>query len=88
MFCVLLYIWTPLLAIYGTFNAGMHTIECLATTYVPSKLILCVSLLTYRVCETVIDVEYPLIEGQLKAIDHQLERAISELNWSSEGRVR
>lgn len=37
--------------------------------------------------ETVIDVEYPLIEGQLKAIDHQLERAISELNWTSDGMI-
>ena len=37
--------------------------------------------------ETVIDVEYPLIADQLKAIDHQLERAISELNWTSEGKI-
>ena len=38
--------------------------------------------------ETVLDVEYPLIEGQLNAIDVQLERAISELNWTSEGNMR
>ena len=38
-----------------------------------------------RVHDTVIDVEYPLIEGCLKAIDKQLGRAITELNWTSEG---
>jgi len=38
-----------------------------------------------RVRETILDVEQPLIEGQLRAIDEQLERAISELNWTSEG---
>ena len=38
--------------------------------------------------ETVLDVEYPLIEGQLNDIDVQLERAISELNWTSEGNMR
>ena len=32
-----------------------------------------------------IDVEFPLIEVQLKAIDQQLERAITDLNWISEG---
>lgn len=38
--------------------------------------------------ETVLDVEYPLIEGQLNDIDVQLERAISELNWTSESNIR
>ena len=38
-----------------------------------------------RVRETVLDVEYPLIEGQLQSIDNQIERAISELNWTSDG---
>ena len=37
--------------------------------------------------ETILDVEYPLIEGQLNDIDVQLDRAISELNWTSEGKV-
>lgn len=37
-----------------------------------------------RVRETILDVEYPLIEGQLQSIDDQIERAISELNWTSE----
>ena len=32
-----------------------------------------------------IDVEFPLIEAQLKAIDQQLEQAITDLNWISEG---
>jgi dynein heavy chain len=35
--------------------------------------------------ETLLDVEYPLVEGQLKDLDEQLERAIAELNWTSEG---
>ena len=35
--------------------------------------------------DTVIEVEYPLIEAQLGAIDDQLERAIGELNWTTEG---
>ena len=38
-----------------------------------------------KVHETILDVEQPLIAGQLAAIDGQLERAISELNWTSEG---
>lgn len=38
-----------------------------------------------RVHEIILDVEQPLIAGQLAAIDGQLERAISELNWTSEG---
>lgn len=37
--------------------------------------------------ETVLDVEYPLIEGQLNDIDVQLEQAISELNWTSESNI-
>jgi len=36
--------------------------------------------------ETILDVEYPLIEGQLNDIDVQLERAISEMNWTSDGK--
>ena len=28
--------------------------------------------------------EYPLIEGQLNALDVQLDRAITSLNWKSE----
>lgn len=38
-----------------------------------------------RVRRTVLEVEYPLIESQLATIDQQLERAIAELNWTSEG---
>ena len=38
-----------------------------------------------KVHEIILDVEQPLIAGQLAAIDGQLERAISELNWTSEG---
>lgn len=35
--------------------------------------------------ETILDVEYPLIEQQLLDIDKQLERAIAEINWTSSG---
>ena len=35
--------------------------------------------------ETVIEVEYPLVESQLKELDEQLEKAILQLNWTSEG---
>lgn len=38
-----------------------------------------------NVRETILDVEYPLIEQQLLDIDQQLERAIAELNWTSSG---
>ena len=38
-----------------------------------------------NVRETILDVEYPLIEQQLLDIDQQLERAITELNWTSSG---
>ena len=37
-----------------------------------------------RVRDTILDVEYPLIESQLKSIDEQLERGISELNWTDQ----
>ena len=36
--------------------------------------------------ETVIEVEYPLVESQLKELDEQLEKAIHQLNWTSEGK--
>lgn len=38
-----------------------------------------------QVRESILDVEYPLIEFQLSDIDKQLERAISQLNWTSDG---
>ena len=38
-----------------------------------------------QVRETIMDVEYALIEEQLKDIDQQLEKAISGLTWTSEG---
>lgn len=34
---------------------------------------------------SVIEVESPLIESQLEELDKVLERAISELNWTSDG---
>ena len=40
---------------------------------------------TSRVRETVIEVEYSLVESQLKELDEQLEKAIHHLNWTSEG---
>ena len=48
---------------------------------------ICTLLLLYyfRVRETVIEVEYPLVESQLKELDEQLEKAIHQLNWTSEG---
>ena len=38
-----------------------------------------------KVRETVLEVEYPLIEGQLEQIDVQLQKAEKDLNWNSEG---
>ena len=38
-----------------------------------------------KVRKTVLEVEFPLIEGQLQEIDQQLERAEKTLNWNSEG---
>ena len=35
--------------------------------------------------ETVIEVEYPLVDAQLKELDEELEKAINQLNWTSEG---
>ena len=35
--------------------------------------------------ETLLDVEYPLVEGQLKDLDEQLEKAVTDLNWTSQG---
>lgn len=41
-----------------------------------------------RVQNNVIAVEYALIEGNLKAIDEQLEKAMDGLNWTSQGMYR
>ena len=38
-----------------------------------------------RIMDTVIDVEAPLIDDELKSIDVILEKSIVELNWNSEG---
>lgn len=38
-----------------------------------------------KVRRTVLEVEFPLIEGQLQDIDVQLEQAEKSLNWESEG---
>jgi hypothetical protein len=38
-----------------------------------------------RVRETVLEVEFPLIEGQLEEIDQQLKRAEKDLSWNSDG---
>ena len=37
-----------------------------------------------KVRKTVLEVEYPLIEGQLEEIDIQLEKAEESLNWQNE----
>ena len=36
----------------------------------------------------VLDVEYPLIESHLSKIDEHMERALTELNWTSSGKVQ
>ena len=38
-----------------------------------------------QVRESVLEVEYPLIEGQFKDIDEQLKKAEAELNWTTDG---
>ena len=38
-----------------------------------------------KVRKNVLEVEYPLVEGQLQEIDVQLEQAEKQLNWNSEG---
>jgi len=37
--------------------------------------------------ETVLEVEYPIIEGQLQAIDTQLLQAEESLDWQTEGKL-
>lgn len=39
-----------------------------------------------KVRETLLDVEFPLVEGQLLNIDNQLEQAEKSLNWNSDGK--
>ena len=39
-----------------------------------------------QIKETILDVEEPLIETQMKVINEQLEKAISHLNWTSDGK--
>ena len=38
-----------------------------------------------QIRETILDVEYPLIEQQLRDIDLEIEKAIGNLNWTSSG---
>ena len=38
-----------------------------------------------KVRETLLDVEFPLVDGQLQEIDSQLQQAETTLNWNSEG---
>lgn len=39
-----------------------------------------------KVRNTILEVEFPLVEGQLQDIDVQLEQAEKSLNWESHGR--
>ena len=39
-----------------------------------------------KVRKTVLEVEFPLVEGQLDEIDVQLKQAEESLNWENEGR--
>ena len=39
-----------------------------------------------QVRDTILDVEYPLIEQQLQNIDEEIEKAVAKLNWTSEGK--
>lgn len=41
-----------------------------------------------KVRKTILEVEYPLIEGQLEEIDVQLEKAEESLSWQSDGKHR
>ena len=41
--------------------------------------------LLLQVRQETLEVEFPLIEGQLDEIDQKLQRALQELNWNSEG---
>lgn len=38
-----------------------------------------------KVRETILDVEYPLIEQELRGIDEKLDQAINDINWTSDG---
>ena len=38
-----------------------------------------------QVRETILDVEYPLIDQQLRDIDQEIQKAMEKLNWTSSG---
>ena len=38
-----------------------------------------------KVRETILDVEYPLIEQELRGIDDRLNQAMNSINWTSDG---
>lgn len=40
-----------------------------------------------KIHQTIREVEFPLIEGQLSEIDTQLQRAENDLKWNSQGIV-
>jgi len=41
----------------------------------------------YQVRNTILDVEYPLIEGQLQGIDDKLMKAEKDLSWKGDGKL-
>lgn len=40
-----------------------------------------------KILQTILEVEYPLVQGQLQAIDIQLREAEETLNWKTEGEL-
>ena len=57
---------------------------CEGVSWSPQNLDVTVVLYN-QVRETILDVEYPLVESQLARIDQQLVKAVSQLNWTSDG---
>lgn len=66
------------------YNRYVHLYACLRIIYSckhPCFLFYC------RVRDCVLAVEYPLIECKLSSIDQDMDRALSELNWTHNGRM-
>ena len=40
-----------------------------------------------KIRQTVLEVEFPIIEGQLVALDTMLDKAENEIDWTNEGRI-
>lgn len=94
---IITYIWFQLVAVlrevkYLEIRSSEEIPPSAATLYEKNDTLMqyvanldLITLWYNKVRQTVLEVEFPLIEGQLEGIDVTLEKAEKSLNWNSEG---